>query len=76
LFHKLLPPKNGTAKLRCIQKATKSFVYDEDTKTCKKRLDRLAISTADLYGENHHLIYFAQENSNNCVVCGAAAGIL
>jgi hypothetical protein len=28
-----------------------------------------------IYGENHHLHYFTQEIFNNCVVCGAAAGI-
>ena len=54
----------------------KSFAYDEDTKACKKRLDRLAISTADFYGENYYLHYFTQENSKNCVVCGAVVGIL
>ena len=44
-------------------------------KTNLKRLDILAIYTTNLYGENHHLPYFTQENSNNCVVCGATAGI-
>jgi hypothetical protein len=76
LLHELWPKNDDTAKLRCIQKATKSFAYDEFTKACKKRLDSLAISTANFFGENHHLHYFKQENSNNCVVCGAAAGIL
>ena len=66
---------NDTAKLKYIQKATKSFAYDEDTKACKKRLDKLAKSTADFYGENH-LHYFTHENPNNCVVCHAAEGIL
>jgi hypothetical protein len=49
LLHELLPKNDDTAKLRCIQKAMKSFAYDEDTKACKKRLDRLAISTTDFY---------------------------
>ncbi len=60
-----------------IQKATSQFkkAYDEDTKVCKNRLDKLVISTANFYGENH-LHYLTHENSNNCVVCGAAVGIL
>ncbi len=76
LLHELWPKNDDTAKLRYIQKATKSFAYDEDTKACKKRLDRLAISTADFHGKNHHLQYFTHENSKNCVVCGATVGIL
>ena len=76
LLHGLWPQNDDIAYLRYIVKATKSFACDEDTKACTKRLDKLAISTANLYGENHHLRYFTQENSNNCVVCGAAAGIL
>jgi len=54
----------------------KSFAYDEDTKACKKILDKFLISAADFYGENHHLHYFAQENSNNCAVGGAGTDIL
>ena len=76
MSHELWPENDDTAKLRYIQKAMKSFAYDDDTKACKKRLDRLAISTADYCGENHHLHYFTQDNSNNCDVCGAAANIL
>ena len=76
LLHELWPKNDDTVKLRYIQKATKSFAYDEDNEASKKRLDKLAISTASFYGENHHLHYFTQENSNNCVVCGVAAGIL
>ena len=76
MLHELWPKNDNIAKLRYIQKATKSFAYDEDTKACKKRLDRLAISTADFYGENYHLHYFTQEGFNSCVVCGAAASIL
>jgi hypothetical protein len=76
LLHELWPKNDDIAKLRYIQKATKLIAYDEDTKVCKKRLDILAISTAHFYGENHHLHYFTQENSNNCDVCGAVAGIL
>jgi hypothetical protein len=75
LLHELWPENDDTAKLKYIQKATKSFAYDEDTKACKKRLDKLAKSTADFYGENH-LHYFTHENPNNCAVCDAAAGIL
>ncbi len=75
LLHELWPENDAAAKLRYIQKATKSFAYDEDTKVCKNRLDGLAISTAIFYGENH-LHYFTHENSNNCVVCGAVVGIL
>ncbi len=76
LLHELLPKNDDTAKLKYIQKATKSFAYDEDTKACKKRLDILAIFTAKFYGENYHLHYFTHENSNNCVICGAAVDIL
>ena len=77
MLHELWPKKNDTAKERHIQKAsTKSFAYDEDTKAGKKRLDRLAISTVEFYGGNHHLHYFTQENSINCDVCGKAASIL
>ena len=75
LLHELWSKNDDTAKLKYIQKTTKSFAYDEDTKACKQRLDRIAISTADLYDENH-LHYFTHENSNSCVVCGAAVGIL
>jgi len=75
-LYELWPNNDDSAKLRYIQKATKSFVYDEATKLCKNRLDRLAISTANCFGENHHLHYFTQENSNNFDVCGAVAGIL
>ena len=75
LLHELWPENDAAAKLRYIQKATKSFAYDEDTKVFKNRLDRLAISTANFYGENH-LHYFTHENSNNCAVCGATGGIL
>jgi hypothetical protein len=71
----ICPENDAAAKLRYTQKATKSFGYDEDTKVCKNRLDKLAISTYIFYGENH-LHYFTHENSNNCVVCGAAIGIL
>ena len=49
LLHELWPKNYDTTKLRYIQKAPKSFVYDEDTKACKKRLYRLAISTANLW---------------------------
>jgi hypothetical protein len=52
------------------------LAYDEDAEACKKRLDRLAISIADYYGENHHLHYFTQEKFNNRDVCGAASDIL
>jgi hypothetical protein len=76
LLHELWPKNDDNAKLRYIQKDTKSFAYDEDNKTCKKRLDMLAISKADFFGKNHHLHYFTQENSNNCDFCGAAACIL
>ena len=41
----------------------------------QKRLDKLAESTADFYGENH-LHYFTHENPNNHVVCDATVGIL
>jgi hypothetical protein len=61
LLHELWPKNDDTAKLRYIQKATKSVAYDEDPKACKKRLDRLAISTADFYGENHHLHNLSQK---------------
>ena len=71
-----LAQNDDTSKLRYIQKATKIFAYDEDTKAFKKRLDRLAISTTSFYGENHHLQYFKQQHSNNCAICGAAAGII
>jgi hypothetical protein len=76
LLHELWPKNDDTPKLRYIQKATKSFAYDEDTKSRKRRLDKLAISTTEFYGENHHLHYFTQENFNISVVCGAAACIL
>ena len=75
LLHELWPKNDDIAKLKYIQKATKSLAYDEDTKACKKRLDKLAKSTADFYGENH-LHYFTHENSNNCVVCDAVVDIL
>ena len=71
----LWPENDDTAKLKYIQKATKSFAYDEDTKACKKRLDKLAKSTANFYGENY-LRYFTHENPNTCAVCHAAVGIL
>ncbi len=58
LLHELWPKKDDFAKLAYIQKATKSFAYDEDTKACKKGLDKLAISTSDFYDEKHHLHYF------------------
>jgi len=45
LLHELLPKHDDTAKLRSIKKATKTFAYDENTKDCKKRLEKLAIST-------------------------------
>ena len=73
---KLWPKNNDTAKVQYIQKAMKSFACDEDTKACKKRLDRLAISIANLYNGNNYLHYFTQEDSNQCVVCGAAARIM
>ncbi len=76
LLHELWPKNDDSAKFKYIQKAAKSFAYDEDTKACKRKLDRLAISTADFYGKNHHLHYFTHEKSNNCVVCGAVVGIL
>jgi hypothetical protein len=41
----------------------------------QEKIDRLAIFKANLYGKNHHLHYFTQENSYNCDVCGAAIGI-
>ena len=75
MLRELWPKNVDTTKLRYIQKATKSFAYDDDTKACKKILDRVAISTTDFYGENHHFHYYTQENLNNCVVCGAAVGI-
>ncbi len=61
LLHELWPKNDDTAKLKYIQKATKSFTYDEDTKACKKRLDKLAKSTANFYGENH-LSYFIRKS--------------
>jgi hypothetical protein len=45
------------------------------TKACKKRLDKLAKSIANFYGENH-LHYFTHENPNNCDVCDATVCIL
>jgi hypothetical protein len=60
LLHELWPKNDTIVKLRYIPKATKSFAYNEDTKACKKILDRFAISTSSFYGENHHLHYFAQ----------------
>ncbi len=65
----------AAAKLRYIQKATKSFAYVEDTKLCKNRLDRHASSIADFYGEKQSSLLYTR-NSNNCDVCGAAVGIL
>ena len=50
LLHELWSKNDDAAKLRYIQKASKSFAYDEDTKACKKRLDRPAISTVSFYG--------------------------
>ena len=76
LFHEFWPKNDDTSKLRYIQKTTKPFAYDEDTKASKKRLDRLAISTTNFYGENHHPHYLTQANFNNCDVCGAVACIL
>ena len=76
MLHELWPKNDDNAKLRYIKKATKSFAYDEDTKACNKRLDRLTISTTSVYGENQHLPYFTQENSNNYDVCGAVAGTI
>jgi len=35
-YKKVWPKNDNTYKLRYIQKATKSFAYDEDTKACKK----------------------------------------
>ena len=35
------PKNDDTTKLKYIQKPTKSFACDEDTKACKKRLHRL-----------------------------------
>ena len=61
LLHELWPKNDDNAKLRYIQKATKSFAYDEHNRACKKRLDRVSSSTADFYGENHHLHYFTRE---------------
>ncbi len=75
LLRELWTENDAAAKLRYIQKSTKSFAYDEDTKACKNRLDKLAISSADFYSEKH-LHYFTHENSNNCAACGAAVGIL
>ena len=74
--HELWPKNDYTAKLRYIQKVTKSFVYDEVSKACNKKLEKLAISTTIFYGENHHLHYFIHENSNSCAFCGAAAYIV
>jgi hypothetical protein len=45
LLHELWPKNDDSAKLKYIQKATKSFAYDVDTKACKKRLDKLSKST-------------------------------
>jgi hypothetical protein len=36
MLPELWPKNDDSAKLRYIQKATKSFAYDEDTKACKK----------------------------------------
>jgi hypothetical protein len=36
LLYELWPKNDDTAKLKYIQKATKSFTYDADTKACKK----------------------------------------
>jgi hypothetical protein len=41
LLHELWPQNDDTTKLKYIQKPTKSFACDEDTKACKKRLHRL-----------------------------------
>ena len=75
LLHELWPENDNTAKLKYIQKTTKSCAYDEDTTACKKRLDKLAKSTDDFYCENH-LHYFTHENPNNGAVCHATVGIL
>ena len=75
LLHELWPKKIDETKLRYIEKATKSFAYDEETKACKNRLDRLAISIHVSCGENH-LHNLSQANSNNCDICGAFAGIV
>ena len=42
----LWPKNSNYAKLQYIQMTTKLFAYDGDTKTCKYRLDKLAISIA------------------------------
>jgi len=73
LLHELWPKNNNDAKLQYIGKATKSFACDEDTKACKHRLNKLAISTTNFGGENY-LHSFIHVNSNNFVVCGAIAG--
>ena len=67
--------KYDDAKSQYIKKATKQFTYDEDTKACKNRLDKLAISTTIFWGANHGH-YFTNANSNNIVVCCAIAGIM
>ncbi len=71
LLKNLWPTNDVDANLH-IQKATKSFAYDEDTKARKIILDRLAISKAIFCGENH-LHYFTKANSSNCVVYGVVA---
>ncbi len=39
LLHELWPENDAAAKMRYIQKPTKSFAYDEDTKVCKNGLE-------------------------------------
>jgi len=41
LLHELWPKNDDTAKLKYIQKDTKSFAYDEDTKAWKKNKTNL-----------------------------------
>jgi hypothetical protein len=75
LLHELWFKNDDNAKFRYIQKATKSFAYDEDGKACKNILDRLAISTTSFFGENY-LHYLTQVKSNICAICGAVASIM
>jgi hypothetical protein len=75
LLHELWPKNDDETKLRYIQKATKSFAYDEDTKACKNRLDRLAIFSANSCGESH-IPYLTQEISNKCAICDAVVGYM
>jgi hypothetical protein len=75
LLREFWPKNDDDPKFRHIQKATKSFAYDEDTKACKNIINRLAISSTSFFGENH-LYYFTQANSNNCAICGAVEGIM